>query len=291
MKYLKNIKTQDMKKHLYRYILPVLVILLYSTSIKSQTIQCGTILDNTQIDYENSLPDITSDLIELNQSLHIHVYIVKKDSDGTEFNSVQVADAISVTDDALKKIGVNLILVDTTIIDNYQLNNIREGRSDENLTAQYNQKNVINLYLVDYLFTSDNKAVCGYTYYPSAGIDNIFIRKSCFSTSFFIEQFGHLLNLYHTHETAFGSELADKSNCETAGDLCCDTPADPDLSKVSIDADCSYSGSQKDGNGNYYAPTTSNYMSYSTEECRCTFTNDQLKRIVQCLQGTKSHLY
>jgi hypothetical protein len=38
---------------------------------------------------------------------------------------------------------------------------------------------------------------------------------------------GHFLGLLHTHEDSFGKENVDGTNCRTAGDLLCDTKADP----------------------------------------------------------------
>ncbi len=39
-------------------------------------------------------------------------------------------------------------------------------------------------------------------------------------------EMGHYFGLLHTHETANGTELVNGTNCGTAGDLLCDTPAD-----------------------------------------------------------------
>ena len=72
------------------------------------------------------------------------------------------------------------------------------------------------------------------------------------------------MGLYHTHQTSrFGYELVSGSNCDTAGDLICDTPADPGLSSSNVDTTCKYKGTSRDPDGNTYNPDTRNVMSYS----------------------------
>ena len=48
-------------------------------------------------------------------------------------------------------------------------------------------------------------------------------------------ELGHYFDLYHTHETSFGTECPSGSNCQSAGDMVCDTPADPNLGQTRDD--------------------------------------------------------
>ena len=90
---------------------------------------------------------------------------------------------------------------------------------------------------------------------------------------------GHFFNLLHTHESRYGYELVNGSNCENAGDLCCDTPADPGLSSTNMDYNCHYIGWATDANGDSYEPDPRNIMSYAVKDCRDSFTPDQYMRI------------
>lgn len=76
---------------------------------------------------------------------------------------------------------------------------------------------------------------------------------------------GHVLGLMHTHDAVYGAELADGSNCTTAGDLICDTPAEPDLSQSGLvdPWTCTYIGTVTDANGDPYSPMPTNVMSYA----------------------------
>ncbi|MGB6035289.1 MAG: M43 family zinc metalloprotease, partial [Cryomorphaceae bacterium] len=95
-------------------------------------------------------------------------------------------------------------------------------------------------------------------------------------------EFGHIFDLAHTHETAWGQELVTRTgpaaNCTSAGDRFCDTPADPNISG-DVSASCVYTGSGTDANGDSYAPSTSNIMSYSRKECRVSFTPSQIEKM------------
>lgn len=255
---------------------------------KAQT-DCATEIDSAQIRYEKNLPALPEQFEKIDKILHIHFYIVKKDANTINFTSSKIIDAINFANQAFEPAGLSFALIDTTIIDNYQLYNIKKGSTESNLVAQYSQINVINVYLVDYLKDQDNKTICGYTYYPSAQKDYIMLRKGCFSEYFFLEQLGHFFNLYHTHETTLGKEMVNRDDCYNTGDKCCDTPADPGLD--GLVNNCSYSGSGKDSNNDYYTPTVTNHMSGSEEECMCKFTTEQLKRVVQCIKVSKAHLY
>ena len=87
--------------------------------------------------------------------------------------------------------------------------------------------------------------------------------------------------MFHTHgKTNNGTtdELVNGSNCESAGDNVCDTPADPNLNgKVS--RDCLYTGGASDANGDPFDPDPRNIMSYSRKECRDVLTPGQLARV------------
>jgi hypothetical protein len=93
---------------------------------------------------------------------------------------------------------------------------------------------------------------------------------------------GHCLGLFHTFSTkGFGFENISGSNCGVAGDLICDTNADPYAFNADDD-DCFsesngfYNGacSDPEGHSNYSPPYT-NIMSYWHHSPE-TFTNDQL---------------
>ena len=88
----------------------------------------------------------------------------------------------------------------------------------------------------------------------------------------------------------------DGSNCETAGDNVCDTPADPNLRQGSncetyiVDRNCNYTGTLKDQADNLFAPDVRNIMSYSYDGCRNRFTPEQAARMIYFKDNFRDYL-
>jgi Putative metal-binding motif/Secretion system C-terminal sorting domain/Pregnancy-associated plasma protein-A/HYR domain/Receptor L domain len=154
------------------------------------------------------------------------------------------------------------------------------------MSVAYNVPDVLNIY-----FVGDANGYCGWAWFTYSQYDYIVIDNSCASNkSTLAHEIGHYFNLYHTHETAFGAECVNGSNCTTAGDRLCDTPADPNLSgKVS--SACNYTGTNTDGcTGASYTPSTHNLMSYSRKACRDIFSAQQNAKILYTIAHGRSYL-
>ena len=158
--------------------------------------------------------------------------------------------------------------------------------ADESAVGAANDaSNVVNVYFANTV-ASSGTAVCGYAYLPSTfSPDRLFVRNSCIGGKTFIHEMGHFFGLYHTHgKTNNGTtdELVDGSNCATAGDDICDTPADPNLSGL-VTSSCLYTGTATDSNGDTYVPDPTNIMSYSRQSCRTIFSTGQYARMYNVL--------
>ena len=137
--------------------------------------------------------------------------------------------------------------------------------------------NTVNCYFIPIY-----QGLCGVASYPGPNCQGVTMANDCTATSWnhstFTHETGHYFYLPHTHSTSFGAECVDGSNCDTAGDLFCDTPADPNLSGVVDQSTCAYTGTSLDacGSGLPYNPDTQNIMSYSTKLCRDQLSSQQL---------------
>ena len=147
--------------------------------------------------------------------------------------------------------------------------------SDEGaLTSANNVSDLINIYFANSI-SSGTSSYCGYAYFPG-GSDVILMKNSCTTNgSTLSHEMGHFFGLPHTHNSA-DDELVNGSNCATAGDDFCDTPADPQLGNSTVSALCVYTGTQTDNNGDLYMPDPTNIMSYSRKSCRDFFSVEQL---------------
>ncbi len=146
--------------------------------------------------------------------------------------------------------------------------------------------NTINVY-----FTS-MAGPCGQSTFTTNANQGILMNHFCAGStdnpSTFAHEMGHYLDLYHTHETAFGVECPNGNNCSEAGDRLCDTAADPGLfTRVNIH--CAYdnlAATPMICDQTPYNPPTRNVMSYSTEACRNQLTGNQISKALRVLRDT-----
>lgn len=116
------------------------------------------------------------------------------------------------------------------------------------------------------------------------------MNKSCMTAGdkTFPHEMGHYLNLPHTFETGGGIEFVDGSNCATAGDGFCDTPAD----FVDYRAPCPYTGDSVDPKGDLYRTVIDEtlLMSYFSDNCVNRFSNEQMAEMNWALTNKRSYL-
>lgn len=148
----------------------------------------------------------------------------------------------------------------------------------EELNKTYYIDHRINLYLVNKLTTQSNQFLCGIARFPWKNQPwerYMVVAFDCISDQHTLaHELGHYYGLLHTHEVSHGAELVNGSNCAEAGDLLCDTPADPGLGFHNV-AQCQYSGSSQDALGDLYAPDPSLIMSYTPGVCATNFSYQQ----------------
>jgi hypothetical protein len=140
--------------------------------------------------------------------------------------------------------------------------------------AANNVADEINMY-----FVQASPGLCGY-YAP--WLDCVCIIGSCGQPggTTITHELGHFFSLPHTFNGWEGGntpgpaqlELVNGSNCQTAGDYFCDTPAD----FLSYRWNCPYQGTQTDPTGTPYNPDPTFYMSYASDICTNRFSNLQI---------------
>lgn len=113
--------------------------------------------------------------------------------------------------------------------------------------------------------------------------------------NFVVHEMGHVLGLPHTFQTVDGVEFVARTNCTTAGDKFCDTPASwPYLGtspcgpitnwgeigvnfEVSASPACQWLNPKFEaGTGSPYMPNTRNFMEYTHPTCMTQFSPQQV---------------
>jgi hypothetical protein len=132
----------------------------------------------------------------------------------------------------------------------------------------------MNVYCTPYI--EHTFGLCGYASYPTG--TTFVVQNNCmdYGEYTFSHEAGHYFGLPHTFDgTEDGSnpECVDGSNCSTAGDYICDTPADDN---GGWNFQCGYIGGGVDVcNETPYAPSAENIMSYAPDACTTEFSPNQ----------------
>lgn len=259
--------------------------------------------DTPPPDYDKVMPtkevyNILSQKRMLNHSFRVDIYFhLIKNSSGT--NNISTADVEAEIDE----INVNFAEADIcfALVGINSVNNNDYATTDNpifltgnTLYPMYGNSNRLDAFI----FPGDISDFGGYAF----DIPNDYFvmdETALGGVQTLTHEIGHCLNLIHTHQNshldcaapsaALKKEQVDGGNCTTAGDLCCDTPADPDIGGAL--SSCNYIGSAVDCENNSYNPLENNFMSYGGF-CRNDFTQCQIDRMhAELLSGTVGTLY
>lgn len=270
----------------------LLAIILFWGQKETIAFFCDTELTKEQVMFENAADTLTippDSVLQKPIILSITAHIIRK---GNGFGGIReeiVLNEIDRLNHAFSGANISFEICTFNYINNDKLYNLI--KYDEGRLITYDIKNTINIYFVNQIQSAKEGNICGYTYYPTNNLDHVFMAKNCVAGgSTLIHELGHFFGLYHTHESQFGVELVSGANCRKAGDLICDTPADPGLRSTLISKTCEFTGFITDVFNTAYEPPTNNYMSYSRQSCRNLFTENQLLKMRVNYQYFKSHI-
>lgn len=151
--------------------------------------------------------------------------------------------------------------------------------------------------------------IASWAEFPWMSGDCIVMHNEMAKGNTLAHEMGHHLGLYHTHHhtdllvdpipnnhNTNAVEYVDGTGCTSRGDRICDTPADHGLGgRVSSDGqgnNCIYTGANfYDLNGDLFVPNIFNVMSYTNDDCRNMFSQDQAQRALSVLQTYKIVVY
>ncbi|KAB7729084.1 hypothetical protein F5984_15660 [Rudanella paleaurantiibacter] len=232
-----------------------------------------------------------------------HIFRNATGKDG--FDLARLNNVIALTNSYFMTngVGIQFYLAGTSpdYIDDDALFNSFSG-ANESLLDGRDAVNALNMYFVNAFAQS---GLGGYAYFP--GNQLVTTRQFILANLNSIEndlgnrliphELGHTFNLYHTFQGSTGTdpELVTRgagANCSTAGDLVCDTPADPNgrsgASTAYVNGCQQYNGTATDPTGMTYSPSITNIMSYFFP-CTHDFTPGQYDRMEAGLALRQTH--
>lgn len=285
-------------KKITQYLSILVCITCFVKPIYAQdnsNLECGTIITpEAEIFYENIKPQIEhyeAEYYNMLQnrsstaisSIPIKAHIIRTSAGTGGLSVTELNDAIANVNAFYANSFMEFFICDgINYIDDDNLYNF-ETNDEAAMTNTHNVDNLINIYFTnDIVSSSSGGGLCGYAYTPG-GPDVILMANNCtINGSTLPHEIGHFFSLRHTHgpsNSALTTELVDGSNCDTDGDLICDTAADPQLSYSNVNFNCNYTGTTTDANGDTFVPDPRNIMSYSRKECRDVFSTGQYARM------------
>lgn len=202
-----------------------------------------------------------------------------------------IEGAIQGMNNFFAPIMVSFELCDYRKHPNFEHDTINGEPEFDVIKAKYHADYRINFYFLSKLNSTEAGLASGSIGDPFGS--GIFIDKMTgISAGVFSHEMGHFCSLAHTF-AGNGDELVDGSNCLTAGDGICDTPADPFGAGEPMEdyvIDCRFINEKVDANGEYYNPDLGNIMSYY--QCNtCGFTWGQLDKMAQVILSSAMDMW
>ena len=254
---------------------------------------CGTRLDADDAPFARSLNDQGLYLAPLPEStldVPLALHIVRRSDGSGGIDTTQLITAIANLNTSFRQVGIRFYIQGPTdeIWDDNFYPGITTQAGIDALRRTNRLENAINIYFTE-SFSSGPGPLCGIASFSFSPVQGIVLANGCAGVSYnratFPHEIGHYFDLFHTHETMFGLECTSGVNCFTAGDLVCDTPADPHIGYHNMNGGCTYVGREIDpcSGTPTYNPDVLNIMSGAPRLCRTRFSPGQTQRMLATL--------
>ena len=220
----------------------------------------------------------------LNKKLSLVVHIVTDSLNHPNITQAQINKALDTLNHDFLPICLSFFICKQDTIYNYEYYKFQNPQHIAQATQTYAIPNMINVYVVGSIIPPIEAGFAG-----SVGNFMVLSHGCLTDPKCWSHEMGHFFSLYHTFNTSFGTEFVNGTNCITAGDSICDTPAD--INPAPVSGACQWTGTNTDSNGDFYTPIIGNIMSYHPSACKTPFTVGQLNRIVNWYIVYRNYLY
>ena len=231
----------------------------------------------------------------------IRPHIIRRTNGTGGYTTVSMNNVMALTNSYYLRAGFQFFFsgVSPDYVDDDALFAVFTSGTSETAVATRNVADAMNQYYVHSF--GANSTLGGYAKFPTndlASTQSFILDEgddADMGNRLVPHELGHSFNLLHTHEPANGYELVSEANCATAGDLVCDTPADPYGRFAGASSTCVSGcppayicGFTEPGTGALYNPSPTNIMSYYFP-CQHDLTNGQYDRLSAGLALRQTH--
>jgi hypothetical protein len=214
----------------------------------------------------------------IDRTFSVVVHIAKDTFGTTNFDLTKLTSSMEYLNASFAPICVNFEICDIRYINNFNFDDWDITKNGYESICLFSEPKHINIFFVQKTTTPE-----GNGYASQEGISsssgNIVVLNKNFLVSNLLHYIGHYFGLLDTFEAG---ENVDGSNCISAGDKICDTPADVQFGFSGTN--CEYNLSYKDANNQYYKPLVENFMS-NYGACRKSFTQQQYELMINKIKS------
>ncbi len=237
----------------------------------------------------------------LNKQFDVVANIVITEGDTLGVHPDSIIAVMGRVNELFAPICVSFRICELDTIENFQYDSVKVYEWDE-MQVIYHQQRKINMFWVSQ-FDFDN-TLCGVS--ELGGIGNtenggiLMMKGDCVNEFAIAHELGRFFGVPYTFgedEENQSAELVRGQNCETEGDLICDTPADPyelgdEVSAyVTVDNNCRFVNQKRDNENDWFTPHVGNIMSFYPDDCKCDFSDGQYRLMVANYLATNPKLY
>lgn len=236
----------------------------------------------------------------LNKEFSVVANVVMTEADTLAANVDSIYAIMARVNALFAPICVSFNICELDTLENFRYDSVTVEEWAE-MQVIYHQQRKINLFWVSQ-FDFDN-TLCGVS--ELEGIANtenggiLMMSGPCLNEFAIAHELGRFFGVPYT----FGDgeeqteELVRGENCDTTGDLICDTPADPyeigdEVSTyVQPENNCRFVNQKRDNANDWFTPHVGNIMSFYQDECKCDFSDEQYRLMVANYLATNPRLY
>ncbi len=221
----------------------------------------------------------------LNKKLSLAIHIITDSLHQPNITQTDINTALASLNQDFSSICLSFFICKQDTIYNYKYYKFNNPEEISEVHQVYEVQNMINVYVVGSIIPPVEAGFASFS-------DNYMVlsHQCVTSNDCWSHEMGHFFSLLHTFDTSVGLEYVDGTNCTTAGDLICDTPAD--INPAPVSNTCQWTGTNTDPHGDFYTPIIGNIMSYHPyPQCKTPFTVGQLNQMLNYFISYRNYLY